>query len=117
LQRGKEAAFPNLKDRSIIDESLCPADWQGNYTDLAHGADIWAENILQKVEEHGINNVIPAQDYLWRVNAAKRGDDSELEPIPFNRRWKMRDRSLIVKILDCCLNSRFNSISRAEVWY
>ncbi len=49
LQQKEEAAFPSKKNGHVIDRSLCPADWRGDYADLAVSADVWAENICKEL--------------------------------------------------------------------
>jgi hypothetical protein len=89
LTQREEATFLSEENGHVIDRSLCPADWRGNYSDLSLSADVCAERILQEADELGFENVVSARNAFRRVMAARRGDESaQLTPVPFDRSWK-----------------------------
>lgn len=89
LTQREEATFLSEENGHVIDRSLRPADWRGNYSDLSLSADVWAERILQEADELGFENVVSARNALRRAMAARKGDESaQLTPVPFDRSWK-----------------------------
>lgn len=53
LEQREEVAFPNLRDLSLVDLSLCPKTGDRGY--IAPTADAWADKIMQEAEEKGID--------------------------------------------------------------
>ncbi|MCJ1268446.1 hypothetical protein MMC22_008334 [Lobaria immixta] len=68
LQQREEMAFPNLRDYSVIDQSISPCTQNFGGGNL--NADAYAGMVMQRVEENGINNVSEAYDAVVRVKAA-----------------------------------------------
>jgi hypothetical protein len=91
LQRREDAAYPYARDRSLVDTSLgphtpCSINETGS---LATSADEWADEIMQEVEEKGIDNVGYTRVVVHEVQAAIKGEVLvKNPPYFFYGRWR-----------------------------
>ncbi|KAI9849466.1 MAG: hypothetical protein M1837_004086 [Sclerophora amabilis] len=90
LERREEAAFPNMRDLSLIDKHICPSIDDARHAGVSIlSADAYAEGLMQMAEEKGIDNTWETRESVRRVKAAKRGEVyAEHIPYRFNDYWK-----------------------------